>query len=225
MGVGATIALVIVIVLVVAALAVAGTIIMRRVALRRRFGAEYDRLAEDVGPRRAEAELTQRQRRIAQLNIRPLSADQRARYDAEWTAAQERFIDSPAEAAQGATALITAVAADRGYPAGDHDQLLADLSVHHARRLEAYRRAQQAAGRDGATTEDLRHALLAYRALFYDLLDAEDSPAGRHAAGAGPNGGGAAVAGMPVAGGPTADATREDAGQEDRAAAESTRKE
>ena len=105
---------IIVIVVVVVLLAAAGILLQRRRALRQRFGPEYDRLAAEVGPRQARSELAERQRHIAQLNIRLLSAERRAAYDAQWTTLQEQFIDAPARAAESADSLVTAVAADRG---------------------------------------------------------------------------------------------------------------
>jgi hypothetical protein len=171
MSPGATIALVIAIIILAVAGAFAGSMLLRRLSLRHQFGPEYQRLVHEVGPRRAQAELADRQRRVAKLPLRPLTAEQRARYSGEWTAAQERFVDNPGQAAETAAALVTTVAADRGYPVDDHSQLLKDLSVHHARPLDGYRRArlttEQAAA---AATEELRQALLAHRALFRELL-------------------------------------------------------
>jgi hypothetical protein len=173
----AIIVLVIVLVVLAAAATLAGTLVLRRRALRHRFGAEYDQLVRDVGQRQAQAELAERRRRVAQLNIRPLSPERRAGYSREWISAQEQFVDSPARSVAAAAALVLAVAADRGYPAGDDNQLLTDLSVYHANRLEGYRRARQATEQAGpASTEDLRVALLAHRAMFRDLLGPE--PAG-----------------------------------------------
>jgi hypothetical protein len=170
MPVGAIIALVIVCVLLVIA-ATLGIQVARRVALRRQFGAEYDRLVDEVGPRRAQAQLEDRRRRAARLDIRPLSAEQQARYEKQWAAAQGRFISSPAEATEAAAALVVAVATDRGYPAGDREEFLADLSVYHAPRLAGYRRALRTTDQAGtAGTEQLRQAVLEYRALFRDLL-------------------------------------------------------
>lgn len=170
MPVGAIIALVIVCVLLVIA-ATLGIQVARRVALRRQFGAEYDRLVDEVGPRRAQAQLEDRRRRAARLDIRPLSAEQQAGYEKQWTAAQERFVSSPAEATEAAAALVVAIATDRGYPAGDREEFLADLSVYHAPRLDGYRRALRTTDRVGtAGTEQLRQAVLEYRALFRDLL-------------------------------------------------------
>jgi hypothetical protein len=167
---------IIVIVIVVVLLAAAvGIALRRRRALERRFGPEYDRLAAEVGPRQARSELAERQRRIEQLDIRPLSAERRAGYDAQWTTLQEQFIDSPARAAEATDSLVTAVAADRGYQVADRERLLSDLSVYHADRIEDYRRARQATGQAGsAGTEDLRQAMLAYRTLLLELFDAPD---------------------------------------------------
>ena len=166
---------IIVIVVVVVLLAAAGILLQRRRALERRFGPEYDRLAAEVGPRQARSELAERQRRIAQLNIRPLSAERRAAYDAQWTTLQEQFVDSPARAAEAADSLVTAVAADRGYQVADRERLFSDLSVYHADRIEDYRRAREATGQAGsAGTEDLRQAMLAYRTLLLELCDAPD---------------------------------------------------
>ena len=164
--------IVIVIVLVVLAVAAAlAATVLRRRALRQRFGPEYDQLAREVGPRRAAAELAERQRRVAKLGLRPLSPERRAGYEREWASLQDRFIDGPAQAVESAAGVVSAVAGDRGYPAGDDDELLADLSVHHADRLDWYRRAREITGQAGtAGTEELRQALLGYRALFRDLL-------------------------------------------------------
>jgi hypothetical protein len=171
MPAGAIIALVIVIIVIVAAAALAGALLVRRLSLRRQFGPEYQRLAREVGTRRAHAELADRQRRVARLTLRPLSAERHAIYTGEWTAAQERFVDSPAEATEAAAALVTTVAADRGYKVGDHTQLVKDLSVHHPRQLDGYRQAAQTTEQAAsAATEDLRQALLAHRALFRELL-------------------------------------------------------
>lgn len=169
MSAGAIIALVIVIVVI--AVAVAAALMLRRLAMRHQFGPEYQRLTREVGARRAHAELADRQRRVARLGIRPLSAERHAMYSGEWTAAQERFVDSPAQATEAAAALVMTVAADRGYKVDDPARLLKDLSVHYARRLDGYRRAMQTTDQAAtAATEDLRQALLAHRALFRELL-------------------------------------------------------
>lgn len=173
MPVAAIIAIVIAFVVIATAATLAGTLALRAHAVRSRFGPEYQRLAGEVGPRRAQAELAQRRRRVAQLDIRPLTAQEHARYSSQWNAAQERFIDSPSQATETAAALVTAAARDRGY--ADDGQLLTDLSVHHARALEDYRRARETTGQPGVpSTEALRQAMLGYRAMFRELTGQAD---------------------------------------------------
>ena len=174
MSTGTVIALVLAVVVAAVAAILAGELIMRRVVLRRLAGPEYDRLVRELGSRRAKAEFAQRRQRVAGLGIKPLTAEQRASYTGQWTAVQERFIDSPPQSAQAAGALVTAVAADRGYPVTDHAQLLTDLSVQHGRWLDRYRRARRTTDQaEAAATEELRLALLGHRALFRDLLNGD----------------------------------------------------
>ena len=167
MSTGAIIGI-IVAVIVVAAVVVVASAQLRRARMRRQFGPEYDRLAKEIGPRKADAELTARQRRVEALDIHPLSAEQQARYSGDWTVVQERFVDTPAEAVTAAHTLIWAVMRDRGYPADDRNASIEGLSVYHARSLEGYRKTQDLRT-ESATTEQLREALLRYRALFEDL--------------------------------------------------------
>jgi hypothetical protein len=179
MPIGAIIAIVIICV-ILAAIAVAGGIQLSRAhALRRRFGAEYDHLAREVGLWGAQAELTKRQRLFDRLGIRPLTPEQRARYKGEWTVAQERFVENPAQATQAAAALVIAVARDRGFSADDNVKLLTELSAGYTRELEGYRRALEAAARiPEATTEELRKAVIGYRAMFRGLAGHLDHGAG-----------------------------------------------
>jgi hypothetical protein len=164
--------LVVVILVIVAVAAAAASIRMRRGAAERNLvGPEYDRLADEIGPRKAKTEFDRRRRRVDGLGIRSLSAERRTAYNGQWDVAQEQFVDSPAESVSAAGALVTAVVADRGYQVTDHDQLLTDLSVYHGRHLDEYRSARQTTERAGqASTEALRRALLGYRVLFLDLL-------------------------------------------------------
>jgi hypothetical protein len=175
--------IVIVVVLVLAAVAAAAASfrIRRRMIERDQFGPEYERLAKEIGPRKANAEFARRRQRVDGLGITPLSGEKRSAYARRWDAAQERFIDSPAQAVNMAESLVTAVAAERGYQAADDDVLLEDLSVYHGRHLDGYRTARLANGRagQGVTTEGRRRALLAYRALFLDLLEAPGDGAAR----------------------------------------------
>lgn len=227
MATGTIIVIVIVVVVLAAIAMVAVTLLLRRRALRHRFGAEYDQLASEVGERRAQTELIERRRRVEKLDIRPLGAKRRAAYSREWMSVQERFIDAPAQAVDAAAGLVSAVAADRGYPADDEDQLLGDLSVHHANRLDGYRRARQAAGQAAAAgTEELRQALLGFRALFRDLIGPDPAAGAAEPAASGGSQPAAAIARATGArDDATAGETTAGGGRDDRAAASATREE
>jgi hypothetical protein len=183
MSAGAIVAIIVavaVVVVVIVAIAAA-----RRRKLQQRFGPEYDRVVgETHSYRKADAELAERERRVRSLDIRPLDETAQAKYAGEWTAIQEQFVDQPEQAVAQAGILVTSVMKDRGYPTEDHDQILADLSVEHANTLDHYRQAHQVslqAEGGTASTEELRLAMLHYRALFADLLgqsaDAGAAPA------------------------------------------------
>jgi hypothetical protein len=160
---------IIIAVIALVAVAVLAPALVRRVRMRRQFGPEYDRLARELGHRKAAAELTERQRRAEALGIHPLSADQQASYSGEWIAVQERFVDAPAAAVSAAGTLIWDVMRDRGYPADDPDASIEALSVYHSRPLDGYRQAQDLRT-EPASTEDLRRAMICYRTLFRDLV-------------------------------------------------------
>ena len=149
----------------------------RRRRLRERFGPEYERAVHDVGDvRRAEATLEARAKRVERLPIRALSAADSARFAETWRKLQTRFVDAPQAAVTEADRLIGEVMTARGYPVGDFDQRSADISVDHPQVVAHYRAARDIARRQGsgeATTEDLRQALVHYRALFEDLLDVQ----------------------------------------------------
>jgi hypothetical protein len=180
MSAGTIILIVVILVIVAIATAVMSTRMRRRVAERNLVGPEYDRLVDEVGPRKARAEFDKRRQRVDGLGIKSLSPERRSAYAGQWDTAQEQFIDSPARAVNAAGALITAVAVDRGYQVTDHEQLMTDLSVFHGRHLDGYRNARQTTERaEQATTEAMRRAMLTYRGLFFDLIESTDggSPA------------------------------------------------
>ncbi len=61
----------------------------------------------------------------------------------------------------------------RGYPVGVFEQRAADISVDHPGFVTHYRTAHDIAlkqGKSKATTEDLRQAMVQYRAQFEELL-------------------------------------------------------
>ena len=168
MSTGAIIGIIIAVIVVVAAIVVASAE-LRRARMRRQFGPEYDRLAQELGgKKKADAELAARQRRVEALNIHELSPDQQASYSGDWTAVQERFVDAPAEAVSAAGTLIWNVMRDRGYPADDRSASMEALTVYHARSLDGYRQTAELQT-ETATTEELREAMIRYRGLFEDL--------------------------------------------------------
>ncbi|GAA1708405.1 hypothetical protein AB0K40_05585 [Nonomuraea bangladeshensis] len=142
--------------------------------LRERFGPEYERVvAESDNRREAEEELRAREERLKELDIRPLPPETRDSYANRWTEVQERFVDAPMFAVTEADQLVTSVMAERGYPTEDFEQRLSDLSVRHASTLDHYRTAHEISGRAArkeASTEELRQAMVHYRALFEELL-------------------------------------------------------
>jgi len=148
-------------------------------ALKDTFGREYDRTVEQAGDRReAERELRERQRQHDELELKPLSAESRARYVRRWQSTQTRFVDDPKGAVAEADTLVQEVMKERGYPTDDFDRRVADISVDHPELVEKYRTAHgiaQASERNEASTEDLRHSVRHYRALFAVLLETDDN--------------------------------------------------
>jgi hypothetical protein len=142
--------------------------------LRQKFGPEYERAVREHGSeRKAEAKLEDREKRVEKLNIRDLDPIEHERFSKRWESVQSRFVDSPKGAVAEADDLVSSLMKTRGYPISDFDQRAADISVDHPRVVENYRSAHEIAlrvGKDGATTEDLRTAMIHYRALFEELV-------------------------------------------------------
>jgi hypothetical protein len=173
------IALAVVVVIALIAMAVRQR---RATALRERFGPEYDRAVEGREDRRAaEAELRDREKQRARLDIRPLPEEARARFAQEWQDVQERFVDQPHQAVMAGDRLLYSVMDARGYPVGDFDAQADLVSVDHPEVVEDYRVAHgicERAGTQQVSTEDLREALLRYRSLFGELLRADGDQEG-----------------------------------------------
>ena len=105
-----------------------------------KFGSEYDRTVESAGnEKKAQAELNERGKHVDTLNIRPLSIDERERYQAEWTAIQAKFVDEPGQATVEADHLIMEVMEVRAYPVSDFEQRAADISVNYPALVSNYR--------------------------------------------------------------------------------------
>jgi hypothetical protein len=157
--------------------------LLRRRRLQQRFGPEYDRVVGERDSRRqAEAELTERQHRVQGLDIQPLTDAARTGYAEQWASIQEQFVDAPTDAVSGAQLLVATVMTERGYPVEEDGQILADISVEHSGTLDRYRAAEEISHKataGTASTEELRQAMIDYRALFGDLLgEVEDAGSG-----------------------------------------------
>jgi hypothetical protein len=170
----------VVIAVIVAAAVVAAVYLVtsgaRTRRLRQRFGPEYDRAVEREGSRgAAERELRSREERHEHLDLRELDPRRREQYREQWVGVQERFVDAPEAAVGQADNLVTVVMGERGYPTRGFEEKVAHLSVEHGRTMDHYRRAHTISGRaktGQASTEDLRQAMVHYRALFEELLAA-----------------------------------------------------
>lgn len=181
------IAVAIVVVLIVVGVTIAAN--RRRTRLRQHFGPEYDRTIEERdGRRAAESELRSREKQRAKLNVHPLPEPARARYAEQWRELQERFIDQPSSAVLEADALVRQVMNDEGYPVDDFNQQADLISVDHPRVVENYRVAHTVSEQtqtQQASTEDMRTALLSFRSLFDELLQAESAATRRPSPGNG----------------------------------------
>ena len=95
------------------------------------------------------------------LALRPLSLEQRERFRADWERIEEMFVDRPASAVMQAEELVNELIRARG------------ATLRHPRVAERYQSGRaviDSHSRGKASTEDLRQALLHYRAIYEDLL-------------------------------------------------------
>jgi len=164
-------------VLIVVALLASAARRSRTARLRETFGTEYDAVARDLGPRRAEEELRARMDEAKSLRTHPLSAADRDRFQREWARIESHFVERPAMAVSEADELIDQILRAQGYPLGDYRRHLAHLSLKHPRLAEHYRagHAVIADHEPGKTsTEDLRQAMLHFRALLDEVLGPAD---------------------------------------------------
>lgn len=151
--------------------------------LRARFGSEYERQLEESGSRtKAEADLAEREKRVGKLDIRPLSPADQDRFLDRWTKVQATFVDDPERSVDYADALLAEVMQARGYPVSDFEQRVGDISVDHPNIVQHYRAGHDIAlrhSRGEANTDELRQALIHYRALFEELV-MERAPTPEH---------------------------------------------
>jgi hypothetical protein len=149
----------------------------RTTGLQERFGTEYDRTVQAQGSERAgQAKLMGLEKRVEKLNIRDLEPAERVRFLEHWKSVQLHFVDSPTAAVMQADELVTSLMQTRGYPVSDFEQRAADISVDHPKVTENYRAAHAIAlrlGKSETSTEDLRAAMVHYRSLFEELVQAQ----------------------------------------------------
>ena len=145
--------------------------------LRNRFGSEYDRAVITHGSSStAEAKLADRETRVKAFEISDLTTTERDRFLSLWQTVQSRFVDHPKSAVTEADDLVNSLLEARGYPTATFDQRAADVSVTYPRVMENYRVAHGIAVRPSraeATTEELRTAMIQYRAIFDELAQAQ----------------------------------------------------
>ena len=164
-------------VLLIAAIVVVWAVTRKRRTqmLRSRFGPEYERAVQDFGgQQRAERELSDRQERTEKYHIRHLTREETDALAQRWTIAKSRFVDNPPLAIHEADHLVQDVMYMRGYPATDFDRRAADLSVDHPDMAANYRAAHEIAMREhegGASTDELRRAMVSYSELLDELLE------------------------------------------------------
>jgi hypothetical protein len=148
----------------------------RSAKLRSKFGPEYEHAVRQYGgPSKAEDALTARQKRMEKIHIHPISNTEHDRFADLWHGVQSRFVDDPSGSIREADRLVADVMVARGYPMTDFEHRAEDISVDHPRVVKNFRTAHDIALRDErgeANTEDLRHALVCYRELFEELLEA-----------------------------------------------------
>ncbi len=147
--------------------------------LEKRFGPEYGLAVEELGSRtKAESELKTREKRVEHLNIVPLAPAEAARFTQAWNNLQAGFVDNPKGVVAQADRLVRELLLKRGYPMSDFERRAADISVDHPGVVNNYRAAQVIVARDqrgGADTEELRKAVVHFRALFGELLEVSEA--------------------------------------------------
>jgi hypothetical protein len=143
--------------------------------LQKHFGSEYGRTVDALGGlTKAESDLMAREKRVERLVLTPLTLAEAARFTDAWNALQSRFVDNQKGVVVQADQLVRELMLKRGYPMGDFERRAGDISVDHPTIVASYRAAQAIAVRDErgvADTEELRQAVVHFRALFDELLE------------------------------------------------------
>jgi hypothetical protein len=163
-------------VLLIVAIAAAIRRKRRRGHLQERFGPEYERTVSSEGRRDAERRLSDVEKEHEELEIRPLTAAARDRYLDEWRQTEARFVNDPEDAARSAERVVHRLLEDRGYPTDvEPEQRAAHVAVDHPDVVERYRHGHaMLQAEDGdQETENLRKAMIDFRAVFEELVVVE----------------------------------------------------
>jgi hypothetical protein len=157
----------------------------RTMALRDRFGPEYDRMLGESGSRRdAERELRTREQQYGSMEVHPLTDAARKRFIEDWNRAERIFVDDPELAAREADRIVRDVLDERGYPGDDLDTRVAAVSVEHPKVVQRYRHGHDMVVSNGSSraerTENLRMAMVDFRVVFVEMATPEREVAAQH---------------------------------------------
>jgi hypothetical protein len=172
-------AIVVVAVIVLAATIMSWLRARRRRQLRERFGPEYDRTVDAVGnERKAAKDLQDRAGRRDEIELHDIPPQRREVFRGEWSGVQASFVDDPSNALSNAARLVHDAMTERGYPDDGSASQIDMVSVDYPDLVQKFRSAHETSvrGRSGdAETEELRVAMLRYRAVFDRMLTPEQS--------------------------------------------------
>jgi len=146
----------------------------RRSRLSERFGPEYQRAVSSSGRGDAERRLSAVEKEHDDLEIRPLTRAARERYRDEWHQAEARFVSDPREAARAAERVVSRILDERGYPVDvDEEEQAAHVAADYPDVVERFRHGHAMLDNvDGAQgTENLRRAMLDFRAVFEEVIE------------------------------------------------------
>jgi hypothetical protein len=98
----------------------------------------------------------------------------------EWRSVEARFVNDPEDATKAAERVVLRALEEQGYPTGrDPEERSAHLAVDHPDVVERYRHGRAMLGEvDGAGgTENLRKAMLDFRAVFEEIVERQPTAA------------------------------------------------
>lgn len=150
--------------------------------LQERFGPEYERTVSAEGRREADRRLSTVEKEHDDLDIRPLTPHARERYVEEWRQVEARFVNDPEDATRSAERIVVRVLDERGYPTDlDTEDQAAHVAADHPDVVARYRHGHEMLASDDSDheTENLRKAMMDFRAVFDELVVDEREPARR----------------------------------------------